>query len=108
MPATQRFSDLPAACQRLVRTAQQLGFGRIEHLVLARGVPAWQPAPRRVQELKLGPSGTMPSVRPADFELPQQWLDLFRQFARIRDGVVDRVEVQNGLPFRIVFALPAD
>ncbi len=103
MTKVRRFSDLPPASQRLVRAVERLRFGRIDNLVLRDGTPVWSARPEVVCEVKLGSPGGPRPARSDDFELSAQWVDLFERLAELGSGRVHRLEVQNGLPFRVAF-----
>lgn len=39
-------------------------------------------------------------LKQADFALRRQYINMFRQLNEVGDGVIDRIDVQNGLPCR--------
>jgi hypothetical protein len=88
--------------RRTLAIMQELGFGRIEGLSIHDGQPSYDPAPRIVQEIKLG---SEPEYRPdhndADLTLKREFESLFNQLSRLRDGIVD-IEVRHSAPFRLV------
>jgi hypothetical protein len=82
---------------------QGLNFGRIERLTVRRGEPIFDPAPRIIQEVKLGgENGPRPELAHDDFTLRTQVTELFDYLTRLGDGLVEMVEVKHGLPFRLV------
>ena len=82
---------------------QQLNFGRIENLVIKGGQPVLSPPPRVVREVKFGgENGPRPEASIKDFTLKAQVVELFRHMDEIRDGVIGVLEIQHGLPFRMV------
>jgi hypothetical protein len=93
-------SDLSPARRRLVELFQSLHFGRIEGLVVRGGEPILDPPTRIFRERKFaGESGPRPKGRLADFVLSEQHLALLCWLDEIRDGVVAKVVVKDGLPF---------
>ena len=100
-----RYSSLTPARRRLVALVRQLQFGRIENLVIAGGDPDWSESPRVVCEEKLGAAAVPVSPAADDFELKAQWADLFRRFDLMAEGVVERLDVQNALPFRVAYTV---
>ena len=102
MPSTHTKSALSGARRRLLETMQRLNFGRIENLAVHAGEPAFDPAPRIVQEIKIGgENGPRPELTHDDFILKNQVAELFTHLSHLNDGSVD-IEVKHGLPFRLV------
>jgi hypothetical protein len=97
-------SSLTANRKRLVETMQELNFGRIEQLQIRAGEPVFSPAPRLVQDIKIGNAngGPRPELIREDFQLKTSVLELFEHLDRISTGTVEIVEVRCGLPFRVV------
>lgn len=96
-------SSLSQAQKRLVELMQRLNFGRIERLTVRRGEPVFDPAPRIVQDIKIGgENGPRPELVRNDFALRSQVMELFEHFTRLGDGAVETLEVKHGLPFRLV------
>jgi len=93
---------LSPAKGRLVEMMQQLNFGRIEDLVVRRGEPVHHPPPRMVREVKFcAENGPRPEAAKQDFTLKAQVRALFAQMNAVGDGVIARIEVKRGLPFRM-------
>lgn len=93
--------------RRLVEVMQGVNFGRIENLVVEGGEPVLDPPPRVVREVKFGgENGPRPELHARDFALKAQVVQLFEELERMGDGVVESVEIQNGLPFRMKFEEP--
>jgi len=91
--------------QRLLKVMQVINFGRIEHLSVAGGEPAFHPPPKVTRELKFGAeNGARPELSLGDFVLKAEVRELFDAIARIGDGVIERIEVRHGLPFRMIVA----
>ena len=97
-------STLPSETQRLVDLMTELGFGQIEHLLVRGGTPQFQPLPRVVREIKFGERQAAPARMPTDACPKRHVVELIAALARIGDGIVERLEVRHGLPFRMVVA----
>lgn len=103
VPGTQTKSALSAARRRLLETMQQLNFGRIENLAVRAGEPAFDLAPKIVQDIKIGgENGPRPELTRDDFVLKSQVAELFDHLSRLGDGSIAMIEVKHGLPFRLV------
>jgi hypothetical protein len=95
----ERFSDLSPAKRRFLQRMHELGFGRVEGLVVKRGEPAADPPPRVVKELKFGSRDpASPGELPSDFALREQWTEFYAALEEIGDGIVGLVQVKGGLP----------
>lgn len=95
--------------QRLIALMRSVRFGRIENLLIQCGEPVLAPPPRIVREYKFGTECSQGTdVTITNFTLKSEIVELFRAFARLRDGKVDILELRHGLPFRLVItdALP--
>ena len=98
-------STLSAPRQELIQLMQQLYFGKIEDLVVLSSEPSFSPAPRIIQEIKLGGSeAERPVQRNDNFTLKRHITELFDQFDRLPDGAVVTIEVRHGLPARLIVA----
>ena len=95
-------SALGLGQRRTVEIIEELGFGRIEQLLIRDGEPCYKRAPRIVQEIKLSSEHEWPVDRSsADLTLKKEFESLFEQLIRLRDGIVD-IEVRHSAPFRLV------
>ena len=82
---------------------QELNYGRIEDLAIRSGEPILDPTPRVVRHIKLGGDNSpRPELKHSDFALKAQLVELFELFAQIENGRIETLEVQSGLPFRLV------
>ena len=97
-------SSLTPPQARLVELMQRLNFGRIEDLHVRNGEPQFTPPPRVYRDIKPGrANGPRPEAAKADFELKAEVIDLFVHLEAVGNGVIERIEVQHGLPFRMTF-----
>ena len=99
---------LSPARKELIDLMSDIHYGSIENLLVRGGEPVLQPPPRIVHDVRLGRHEIKPSVRNrSDFALKAQLVDLFKRLDSISDGVIDRIDIQAGLPFRIRVAQAA-
>jgi hypothetical protein len=102
VPITHTKSALSGPRRRLLETMQQLNFGRIENLAVHAGEPAFDPAPKIVQDIKIGgENGPRPELAQDDFVLKSQVAELFTHLSHLSDIAVV-IEVRHGLPFRLI------
>ncbi|MEO5334398.1 MAG: hypothetical protein H7839_20475 [Magnetococcus sp. YQC-5] len=98
----QRKHDLSLPQQRLLELMREIQFGRIEGLAVHDGMPVFDHRPVVFREIKFGgepePSQLGAS---ADFTLKAQVIEMLEHFRRMRNGVVEVLEIKNGLPFRM-------
>jgi len=79
---------------------QELGFGRMEHLILLKGEPIVDLPPRIIVDRRLtGPNQHRPEVNLVDFLLKEQVIMLFEEFDRIGSAIIAELEVRDGLPY---------
>ncbi len=98
--ATRRASSLSPPQRKLLKILHQLNFGRLERLNVCGGQPVLEPPPRIVREHKFGgENGPRNELCLDDFTLKAQVVELFDEFERLGDGVVDVLIVKHGLPF---------
>jgi hypothetical protein len=87
----------------LVQLMQRLNFGRIEGLEIRNGEPVFEPAPRIIQDIKIGgENGPRPELAIKDFALRSAVIELFEHLSRIGDGTLESIEVKHGMPFKLV------
>ena len=86
--------------RRLIHLMQEIRYGLIEGLVVSGGQPIFETEPVVVWDIKIGAHRAQTKIYP-DQELKAQVLELLSNLERLGDGKVRRLEVQNGLPFRI-------
>ena len=97
-------SDLTPARPGLVEVMQRTNYGSIEGLPVRRGEPVMNPRPRVIREYRFArENGPRPEIAKTDFALKAEVIDLFAQLEAVGDGVIERIEVQHGLPFRMTF-----
>lgn len=100
MSTPRNKSQLPDGRRQLLELMQSIGFGRIESLALREKDPVLDPPPRVVREVKFGgENGPRPECDVKDFALKSQVVELFSEFDRLDDGVIEILTVKHGLPF---------
>ena len=93
---------LSPARRALVDLMFETYYGSIENLIVRGGEPVLRPAPRVLKDVRLGRrESKRPVTNPKDFVLKTQHVDLFEHLDAMRDGVICRIDIQAGLPFRI-------
>jgi hypothetical protein len=106
MSLSPRRRDLLDLCQRV-------DFGQVLCLVIRDGEPVLRPPPRVVRMVKLDADNDLRrGPRLADYVLNRPIMAMFAEFDRLRNGTVVSLDIQHGLPFRIVVddvaSLPED
>ena len=97
-------SSLSHPGRRLVELMQRINFGRVEGVFVRRGEPVLDPPPRLVREVKFcAENGPRAETAKEDFALKAQVRELFAHMEAMGDGVISRIEVKHGLPFRMIF-----
>ncbi len=93
--------------RRLVEVMQDLNFGRIEGVAVRDGEPVWDPAPRTLRDIRLRKSRGPHRMRGApEFTLRAEVVELLEFFDRERSLLIETLDVQHGLPHRMVVACP--
>jgi hypothetical protein len=101
----ERYSELSASGKLLVSSMRRVQFGRFERLRIRNGEPVWDPPPRLFRVTKIG-SGEEPDVAAGDdWVLKAAVRDLFREFAQVQNGTIDRVVFHRGLPCLVEVAI---
>ena len=97
-------SELTATRRRLLEMTQRVNFGRIEDLHVRNGEPVFDPPPRVIREVKFGGENRpRPEAAKGDFALKAEVIDLFAHLEEVGNGMITRLEIQHGLPFRMAF-----
>jgi hypothetical protein len=98
-----RFLQLSLPRQALVRMCQTVNHGQIKELHVRDSEPVYDPPPLLVFDTKLNrDDNPRPELELADFELRADVLRLMAQLDRAESGVFQRIEVQAGLPQRVL------
>ena len=97
-------SGLTPACGRFIDLMQRINFGRIEGLHVLDGEPLLEPPPRVIHEVKFcRENGPRAEAARAEFALKAEVIDLFAHMEALGSGVIERIEIQHGLPFRMTY-----
>jgi hypothetical protein len=98
-----RKRDLTPARRRFIERMQQTGFGRYEHVVVRRGEPQLDPAPRCTTEVKFGAddNGPRPEAQLADYTLKPQVVEFLDLCSRLGDAEISLLEIRHGVPYRV-------
>ena len=103
MATALTIQDLTPAFRRLVELMQNINFGWIERLEVRGGQPVLSPMPRIVRDRKFGSRhGPTQHASHQNFALKESVRECIDAIGTIGDGIVERLEIQNGLPFRLL------
>ncbi len=98
------YSALTPCRRDFVGLMQRINFGRVEDLHVRNGEPVFDPPPRVIREVKFGRENRpRPEAAKADFSLKAEVVDLFAHLEEVGNGVITRLDIQHGLPFRMAF-----
>lgn len=97
---------LTPARARLLDLLRSIHFGRLEQLRVRDGEPVFSPPPRVVKRVKFGP-GQAPAraTPPASAHKKQQARDLLDLIDLLYTGTIDVIEVADGLPYLVEYAV---
>lgn len=88
--------------QKLLQLMQEVHYGKIEDLVISGGEPVMGLPVKILRDVKLsGECSRKPILADRDYLDKPQVVEMLRLFKRLGDGVVQLVEIHDGLPFRI-------
>lgn len=94
-----RFSDLSPARKRFIQIIEGMAFGRFQNLVIRGGDPQWNPPPLII--ICPGPTRRRRQPRASDATvLVDEFLLLFEDMSRRRNGGLRELIIRDGLPFR--------
>lgn len=95
-------SNLPNSIQDLLETMQRIRYGEIKNLSIRNGQPHQQSPPTVERQFKFSfKAGPRPEAKSGDFELCAPMADFVNTLEQIGEGVIRRIEVKDGLPFRM-------
>ena len=95
-------SSVSPSRARLIESMQKLGYGTIECLIVRDGEPVLDPPPSLTRDVKFGvESGPGRESDLDDFALKGQVCDLLDHLDSLGNATIRRLEVQDGLPFRM-------
>jgi len=94
--------SISEAQKRLLQLMHEVHYGKIEDLVISGGEPVLGLNVKVLRDVKLsGECSRKPILADRDYLDKPQVVEMLRQFRRLGDGVVQLVEIHDGLPFRI-------
>jgi len=93
-----RFAELSVAGRVLVATMRSVQYGRFEALRICNGDPTFDPRPRLVKVARIGSTKEQEMSEASDWTLKAPIRDLFREFAQLQNGTIDRLEFRRGIP----------
>src|SRR5438067_8821156 len=101
---TTKFSELSKSQQVLIRLCQRVSYGSILGLRVAGGEVSFDDPPSVTVDVRLdGDAAERDELSLADFALPAESRRLLDEIDRLRDGVMEKIVVQDGLPRRVVW-----
>jgi hypothetical protein len=104
MAAPERFTQLSAPRQALVRLFQSLNFGQIQDIAIRAGEPIFDPAAAVLVDVRLDvDEGPRPETDLTDFVLQDEVRRLMARLDGLQNGTIERIEVRAGIPRRVIF-----
>ena len=102
MELGMRKASLTPAQKFLLTVMQESPFSRIERLGVQTGQPVFGPETRVVQKIiPGGKNSARPEVNAGNFVLKTEHIDLFECLSRLGSGVVETIEIHEGLPVKV-------
>lgn len=99
---TEKLLHITKSQQTLLQLMQDIHYGRIEGLIVRGGEPIIEPNTKVLKDIKLDLHAKRKTIIiDRSYQDKAQVMEMLRQFRRLGDGVVQTLEVHNGLPFRM-------
>jgi hypothetical protein len=107
MKQALKFSQLSPSRKALVRLCQDLNFGSILNLRITNGEVTFDPEPDLIVDIRLDEKAE-PRTELAldDFSLRPQVCRLFVQIDALKNGTIEKIVVNAGLPCRVTLRRP--
>ena len=103
MAALDRFAQLSAPRQALVRLFQSVNFGHVLNVTIENGDPVFHPEPTVLVDVKLdADEGERQEADLPDFALRDEVRRLMARLDQLKNGRIERIEVRSGVPRRAV------
>lgn len=103
MAALERFTQLSAPRQALVRLFQSVNFGLILGIAIKGGDPLFHPEPTVLLDVKLdADEGQRQEANLPDFALRDEVRRLMARLDQLKNGRIERIEIRSGIPRRVV------
>jgi hypothetical protein len=104
---TIMLSHLSKPRQALIRLCQLVNYGSILNVRVADGDVCFKTFPDVVVDVKLDCDATQrPELDLADFALPVESCRLLAQVDSLKNGVLEKIVVHDGIPRRVVLRGP--
>jgi hypothetical protein len=101
---TTSFSQLSRPRQILIRLCQRVNYGSVLNLQVADGEISFGVPPEVVLDLKLDADlPRRPELDFSDFALCAESCRLLAQIDLLKNGVIEKIVVHDGIPRRVVF-----
>jgi hypothetical protein len=103
-PEIVRFSHLSPARQALVRLCQRVNYGQIRGIGVRDAEPLFDSGAVAVVAAKLNrEEPPRAELKLSDFDLRDEVWRLMARLDEFKNGVIERIDVRAGLPWRMVF-----
>ncbi|MBD3241600.1 MAG: hypothetical protein GF331_13505 [Chitinivibrionales bacterium] len=97
-----QYNDLTREQRRLLDLMSNIGFGRIEDLLVQHGQPVFNPAPRVYCEIKLEHDGSdHPRSPRTNYLVKAPVRSLLQRLEAMGNGRIESIVVAHGLPLRM-------
>jgi hypothetical protein len=104
---TIRFSHLSKPRQVLIRLCQRVNYGSILNVPVADGDVCFETPPEVIVDVKLDGDVTQRhELDLTDFALPIESCRLLAQIDSLKNGVLEKILVHDGIPRRVVWRGP--
>ena len=98
--------DLDVSERRFLAVINQLGFGRLESVVIEKGRLVLDPWPLTVRAMKFGAEpGTRATTAAHEFELSRLLVEFFEYVRSVDAAVISRLEIRHSLPYSLEVVL---
>lgn len=95
-------SSLSPAKRQFLELMQKINFGRIENLPIHQGEPVFNSPAQVIYDFKPGgDNGPRKEINAEDFVLKSQVVETFDYLEKLGNGIVMKLEINNGLPVRM-------
>lgn len=86
----------------LLELMQDLRYGWIRNLPVSDGEPQFNSSVAIVQSIRMnGRNGPHPLLGAEDYALKREAIALFTELDALRNGLIEVIEVKDGLPFQL-------